>query len=268
MKYEDLEKYKSIITSYDYTVTNITEPTVAGSQHNLLIADTAAGKRIFKFNTRQVIQKNVAAAHLYNMRKIPVPNAIMGNVNNTYFETYRALNGITLDQAIKAGIGAQQIQQIYEHIITLIAKMDHIYPELLPQNPMNHIHNIGAHYVANNVSRIAAPIAKCALRSANRGPSRDSAVYHSGMTPKNTIVSSDGKFVGFVDLDEICVCNRNYAFAMMAAKYQQLGMDYTDLIKQYERVSNFTIDYPTVSGLVRKLNTIRHIMWKLQKRTK
>ena len=264
MKKDRFLQYKKAICAYRGDAVNVCEPQNTGTQHNLLMADTYNGKMAFKFNEYNIVQKNAAVSHIYNTRGIHVPDVKIAQSDDLFFETYRILDGITLAQAIKDGIGAQQIQNIYANIMALFAKMDRVYPSTLPQNEMNYVHNIGASYVANTIGRPASWLIKPLLKSVNRGPERDISVYHTGITPKNTIVSNDGHFVGFVDLDEACICNKNYAFAMMAAKYQEIGFDYTDLIKLYESVGRGKINREMVRKLVNASTAIKRTMWKLQ----
>ena len=143
-------------------------------------------------------------------------------------------------------------------------KMDRIYPSTLSPNDMNYVHNIGASYVASTIGRPASWLAKPLLKSINRGPQKDIAVYHSGITPKNTIISNDGHFIGLDDLDEVCICNRNYALAIMADKYQELGFNYSDLIKLYENIGRGKINQEMLCKLVNTIATIKRAVWKIQ----
>ena len=264
MDFDKKIQYEHAIKACVHGATNIREPQNTGSQRNLLIADTKTGTMAFKFNEYDIVQKNVAVSHIYNTRGITVPQLTIGQFQHVCFEQYSLLDGVTLAQAIKDGIGAQQIQNIYENIMTLFEKMDRVYPSALTPNPMNHVHNVGAHYVHHTICKPAGWVVKQVLKSVNRGPNCDIAVYHSGITPKNTIVTNDGKLVGFVDLDEACICNRNYAFAMMAAKYQEIGFNHTDLIKLYESMGRGKINREMVRKLVNASTAIKRTMWKIQ----
>ena len=97
---------------------------------------------------------------------------------------------------------------------------------------------------------------------------RDKALYHSGITPKNIIVDKNGKFSSFIDIDSVNVCSKEYAFQMMATKYQELGFDISDLITYYR---NTTHDLLQEKSIQRKMNLLasgKKLLWKMSQKRK
>ena len=91
--------------------------------------------------------------------------------------------------------------------------------------------------------------------------SDDYGIYHCGMTPKNVILDSDKKFHALLDLDEIAIADRNYAFAMMAAKYQKSGHNIMDLIQYYEEQTGIKLDHKKIKRIVETVNIGKHILY-------
>ena len=91
-------------------------------------------------------------------------------------------------------------------------------------------------------------------------------LYHSDITPKNIIVDNKGHFLGFVDVDSVNICSKNFAFATMAAKYKEMGFNPSELLADYRTLTHDTIDANYVNKYINLVATGKHILWKLRRR--
>ena len=97
---------------------------------------------------------------------------------------------------------------------------------------------------------------------ANYGNPKDIAIFHSDITPKNTVVSTDGHLVGFLDLDSAAISNINYAFGTMAAKYQQLGFNISELYDYFEGISDTKLNRTRINALANINNIAKKMLWQ------
>lgn len=79
-------------------------------------------------------------------------------------------------------------------------------------------------------------------------------------------MNADGKFAGLIDLDEVAISDRSYAFAMMAAKYQQLGYDLTELIDYYEHTTKNKLNHKKIKIIAELVNAGKLLLFRDVKR--
>lgn len=244
-------------------VVDIYEPHVCGTQHNVLIAKTSNNeKHVLKFSTPEIVQKNASVSKIYNIRGIPVPQINACTWRGLYFEEYKILPGKTLFEAIGNGMKQQQIKDVFQEIMLEFAKMIRVHPQLIENKPENYVHNIARENIASVNSPLLGNIFMGLVYALNIGNAKDFALCHSDITPKNVIVSDTGKLVGFIDMDSVCVCNKHYAFGMMAAKYQELGFDIKELFEQFEQISSTRINHARIETMASMCNLGKKILWK------
>ncbi len=262
MNIKDFTKYNKIIRATCPDVISTYEPKVAGAQNNVLFANTPNNVCVFKFGNADIVRKNEAVSRLYNIREIPVPQITAMAHDETTFEMYKKIPGITLFEAINQGIGAQQIKEVYREILMHFAKMSRAYPNLIPNIKMIDVHQIAKQNITDVNNKQMGQLFMMAVYLLNIGKRQDKAIYHSDITPKNIIVSEDGIFTGLIDIDNVCVCDKNYAFGAMAAKYQEIGFDAQDLIQEYERNTSDNINPARIKAIAKLHNVGKRTLWR------
>lgn len=262
MLMKDFTKYNNIIRTTCPDVISTHEPKVTGALNNVVFANTPNDAYVFKFGNADIIRKNEAASRLYNIREIPVPQITAMTHNETAFEMYKKIPGITLFEAINQGIGAQQIKDVYREILGHFAKMSRMYPSLLPNFEMIDVHQIAKQNITDVNSNRMGQLFMMAVYLLNMGDRQNKAIYHSDITPKNIIVSDTGVFTGLIDIDNVCVCDKNYAFGAMAAKYQEIGFDAQDLIQEYEKNTSDNINPARIKAIAKLHNMGKRILWR------
>ena len=242
--------------------TNIHAPSTTGAQNNVLIAKTQNGYTVFKFGTHALAKKNAIASQLYNIRGIPVPHVTAHNIDGICFEKYDMISGITLFEAIKNGMTDEQIKQVYNDILIEFDKMSHILPTYLNENLICNVHDIAMLNVSNTNNSVLGKLCMVLVYIMNIGHKQDLAIFHSDITPKNIIVSDDYKFKYFIDLDNVCVCNKNYAFSIMAAKYKELGLDVNELMNKYHQISHNRLPANKINRHVALAASVKRMLWQ------
>lgn len=249
-------------------ISNVRKPKITGTQNSVFFGCIDDNDIAFKFSAPAMVMKNATVSSLYKKHGIPVPIISANEHNGMFYEKYDVLPGCTFFEAIKDGMSAEQIKQVYREILIEFAKMSRISPRLISQEIIKDIHDVVYKHVSNVHNSAMAILFATVAYLLNMGRDANSALFHSDITPKNTIVSPDGHLVGFVDVDSVSACNKSYAFGALAAKYQELGFDMTELFDFYE---NNTVD-------ARKLNRDRimvnanvtnfgkRLMWKCSQR--
>ncbi len=241
---------------------NLRMPVVAGSQNNVIYAEIAGKTRVFKFGSADSVKKNAQISKLYKMHKIPCPQINIGEYNSLFFEEYELLPGTTLFEAIQNGMEANKIKQIYREIIEYFSKMDRIPGYIISDIPNKHAHEFAKQHITNTNGATLGQICMALVYMLNIGNNKNDAVYHSDITPKNTIVSADGHLVGFIDMDSVVVCNVNYAFGMLAAKYIQMGFDINELINIYNKFGTKKLSPKRIAFLADGMNFVKKQLWE------
>lgn len=253
--------YFSAIRSVIPYAYDIKSPKVRGNLNSVFIAQTQEETYICKFNHKHLAEKNAAASKMMIAHGIPVPKISIHSYRGSWFEIYRMIPGQTLYEHVGAGLPADKIRKIYDDILKYFARMSKINPSPLYKLECKYTHQVAKTNVADANNALLAQIVSGGVRLMNVGRTRNHGVYHTGITPKNVIISPDGNFAGFVDLDEVAICDIHYAFGTMASKYQQLGGNINDLITQYETISNQTLNRDRITAMVNINNFGKRMLW-------
>ena len=254
--------YRNAIVGKYPGAQNLRMPAVAGSLNNVIYAEINGKTRVFKFGTADSVKKNAHISKLYKIRKIPCPQINIGEYNGLFFEEYEQLPGVTLFEAIQNGMDANKIKQIYREIIDCFEKMSRIPEQQIINIPNRHAHEFTKQHITNVNGATLGQICTALVYVLNTGNKSDTALFHSDITPKNTIVSADGHLVGFIDIDSVVACNINYAFGMMAAKYVQMGFDINDLFNAYREIGTKKLNQMRISIMANGTNFIKTQLWK------
>lgn len=264
---DKLDNLKNILHRTYPTIRDVRCPDTCGQQNNVLFGTTPDGERAFKFSTPEMANKNTMASRIYQVRHINAPKINVIECGDVCIEEYSPLKGQTLHQAITQGIGAEQINKIYENILHDFVKMARIRPQYILSDASWKIHNITQKHVAQTNSNTMALLCAAVVYLLNAG--KDKALFHADITPKNIIVSDDGKYVGLVDMDAVSICNKNFAFGAMAAKYNEIGMNAEDLVKKYEQISTSdSLDLKRIQKMADLNAAGKKLLWQHAQRKK
>lgn len=264
MKTDTLYKYMAAIQAQHPGVWGFTTPDVSGTQNNILFAVVDDKEMVFKFGDKELVEKNEAVSKLYNIRQIPVPRIVARNQNDLYFEEYEKIQGRSLFEAMKRGMQDEQVKQVYQDILVCFEKMSRIAPSYINSNLKSTVHEVAKINIRNVNGEKVAQIFKFLVYMMNIFGRK--GLYHSDITPKNIIVDNKGHFLGFVDVDSVNICSKNFAFATMAAKYKEMGFNPSELLADYRTLTHDTIDANYVNKYINLVATGKHILWKLRRR--
>ena len=253
---------KNIIKSIYPNITNVQTPVISGAQDNILIANLDGADTVFKFSDVNLSKKNAAVCKLYAEYGIPVPAISAKYADGIYFEQYTKIAGKTLFEAINDGMPINQIKQIYHEILINFEKMSHISPTCISTHLKSKVHEIARINVSNANDKVLAKICILIVYLLNIGKKSNIGLYHSDITPKNVIISEDGHLQGFIDADNICICTKNHAFGMMAAKYEEMGFDINDLMTDYYKISSERLPVNNITSRVKVANIGKKLLWK------
>lgn len=254
--------YQDAIRSRRGDATNIREPRIRGSQRNVLFADTPDGARVFKFSSPELVVKDEKISNQYKMAGIPVPNITSHQYRGLSFEEYPIIPGRTLYEAIGDGIGADDIRRIYRQILDNFAKMARVRAGSLPHENINLAHYVARENVSTANNRTLGNVIWMLVYLMNLGADKNIGLFHFDITPKNVIISDDGHLAGFIDIETVGICNKNFAFGMMAAKYQQLGFDINELVDYYENITGDKLNRTRIATISNLSNAGKAFLWK------
>lgn len=245
----------SAIFSTKMHIDGIYSPAVRGALRNVFVAKTVDdGDFIFKLNHKDLAIKNAKVSEIYNKYNIRVPEIELVFHKKLCFEKYKMIQGNTLFEEVHNGLTTEQVQDVYAEILEQFAKMSEIAPAELNDIKYSKINQVVYRNAKDTNGALSAKVASVAVRLANRGKAENKALFHCGITPKNIILDSKGKFNSFIDIDEIAMADINYAFAIMASKYQKLGFDINELVDTYEIATGQKLDYKKIQFMTKTNN--------------
>lgn len=67
-------------------------------------------------------------------------------------------------------------------------------------------------------------------------------------------------------MDEVAISDQHYAFAMMAAKYQQMGFNISELMDLYEQTTARKLNRARIKAMCNITNMGKHVMWQLSQK--
>ncbi len=217
-KFNDADIVRQAIPTAD----NIRMPNIRGAQKNVYLADTVNGTYVCKINHPDLAAKNMTVSSVLRAHKIPVPEVSLYCMGDKWCEVYKMAEGKTLHECVRDGMSPRQLHAIYVEAVSYLVRMSKINWRNYATNDTWHIENVARRNVTDVNGPVLGTIAGCAVRALNHGGAAVCGLYHAGLTPKNIIVGDDGAISALVDLDEVAVCNPDYAFGVMLAKYSQM----------------------------------------------
>lgn len=248
---QDYEKFVGVCPNAKYEILG----------QNTVCAHENGAKTVLKQENPLMAEKNAAVSRIYRFRKIAVPHITACEhsgaepVDSTiYYEKYDMIPGVSLTDAVKQGIGADDIIRVYDQALLEFIKMRRVQPWMLvDENPYDlNGYNMFRGAIADGIKPFDF-VGRNALEMAcniNEPDREDVALFHCDITPDNMIVSSDGHFQGLVNLGKACICDRTFAFSAMAASYKDLGFDVGSLRRKYEMLGGQKLNPFSVSTMV------------------
>lgn len=253
----------SAIFSTQLHIDGIYSPVIQGAMKNVFVAKTVDdGDYVFKLNHKDLAIKNAKVSEIYNKYNIRVPEIELIFHKKLCFEKYKMVSGKTLFEEYHKGLTKEQIQAVYAEILEQFAKMSELAPADLRDMKYSTIDQVAYRDIKDSNSTMTAKAFAAAIKFANRGKSEDKALFHCGIAPKNIILNDKGNFNSFVDIDKIAMSDINYAFAIMAAKYKQLGFDTNELIDTYELFMGQKLDHKKIQFMINMNNFGKNLLWK------
>lgn len=247
------------------TANSVRPPKIPGSLNSVFIAKSGTNghETVFKFNHRDMAIKNAIVAEILNDNGVPAPRINLYSDGAQWCEVYPLIPGRTLYECVNDGMSNQAIDAVYNELLELFRRMSKI-----DWRAVENIHGIHTHQVARtNITdvnnRAIAYLFSGAVRAVNNGDIRERGLYHCGITPKNVIIGPGGYVAGLIDMDEVAIADKNYAFGMMAAKYQQLRGQTTPLINHYQELSGQILRHRSINAISRATNISKAVMWHM-----
>lgn len=262
MNKKTTESYYNILRAALPNAYSIRQPKIPGSLRSVFLTDEGNETYVYKFNHFEMGIKNVVVSTLMREQGIHVPNVCLLKQNGHYIEKYNIIPGKTLYEHIGAGMPHDKVRTLYREIVQNFAKMSNVDMNAVGCLLYRDIHQVAKQNVSDVNNKILAELISTFVRLLNICRAQNRGIYHTNVTPKNIIVTDDGQLSGFVDMDEIAICNPNYAFANMAAKYEQLGHNADDLINYYEQISGKHLNRQSVRTMINLSNFGKRMLWK------
>ena len=257
----DKTKYFSAVRSVIPYAFDICQPRIQGSLRSVFIVKSADGDFICKFNHREMAIKNATVASVLLDHGVPAPQISVHNYKEFWFELYPMIRGQTLYEYVGQGMNYIKMQHAYKSLVDGFARMDEINVSALNDLKYKYTHQVAKQNITDTNNRIMANVFSGAVRLMNRGTNAHMGVYHCGITPKNVILDENGKFAALLDLDEVAIADINYAFAMMAGKYQKIGNNPMDLVDYYECRTGRKLNHKKIQKLANLTNVGKYLLW-------
>ena len=179
-----------------------------------------------------------------------------------WFEAYPTLAGDTLYECVGRGATKTELESIYHQAIYYFEKMSQIDFSDIYFGNLKSAHQTAYNDTTATNGAIMGNLVAMFVRLMNIGMPASHGLYHHGMTPKNILVSPNGKITGLLDIDEVSVCNKNYAFGVLAAKASLIGININALCDKYERTTGQKLNRHQISAIAAIQNMGRNILYK------
>lgn len=212
-------------------------PIVRDKLHQVFIANTNNGEYICKFNYKDIVMKNMKISSLLSENNIKGPESTAHVYKSYWFEVYKMIPGKPLCEFIDAGLPKEQIQKIYKSVVKEFIKISKIDYNTFSHYACKNIHDVVKLKFSNKYNSVIGYILGRLVFLLNASKKQKVSLYHCGISPKNILLDNNGKFVSLINLEDIAIASKNYAFSVMASEYKKLGLDVSDLFKIYEQKS-------------------------------
>lgn len=258
-----LEFYETAICQTIPNVCHISRPNIRGNKDNVLFAKTTYGAQYtFKFNGFESAFRNSSVSHALIAAGIPAPDIHEFECDGHWFEAYPTLPGDTLYECVGHGATKTELESIYHQAIHYLGQMSHIDFDDIYFGNLKYAYQTARNDTTATNGALLGNLTGLFVQLMNIGMPSSHGLYHHGMTPKNILISKNGTITGLLDIDEVGICNKNYAFGVLAAKASLIGMDVNSLCHKYETMTGQKLNRHQVSAIVAIQNLGRNILYK------
>jgi len=260
------EFYKTAIYHAFHGVIDVRYPNIRGAQNNLFFVKTNECEYVAKLGSRDMVIKNCAAGRLFAANNIPVPDIKISTYDGKWIEAYPMIPGRTLFERIRSGMPESLVKRAYTDILTHFAAMEQIQTkQFATDSKARRIYDMAHENIKHTNGRVMASVMRTAAYMLNCGRRQNTGLYHTDITPKNVIVDEKGRLVSFLDLDGITLCNRHFAFAVLADKWTELGFDTRELFDKYEYISGRPLNRPRITTMLNIVHFGKYLMYHTRK---
>lgn len=263
-----MSKKVSITDMIPDAMHNLRIPAVRGSLNSVIIAKSGSDNSefVYKHNHPKMAVKNAIVAQMLNARGITAPKITVCTYGTHCFEKYPIISGKTLYEHINSGMPNNKIRTVYHELVKTLAKMSGINFHPLVNMQYTYTYQVARANVSDVNNQLMGTLYSGAVRLMNTGNISNRGLYHCGITPKNVIIDDDWHIAGLVDMDEVAISDQHYAFAMMAAKYQQMGFNISELMDLYEQTTARKLNRARINAMCNITNMGKHVMWQLSQK--
>lgn len=243
---KNLSVYFDAINSAYPDVDCITSPKF-GASKIVLFGDAGDKRRVFKFNTGAMANKNLLVSRILQENNIPAPVITVHNFNDMYFESYEYSENQTFYERIQNGMSQDSIKNVFYAALQYQHKMSSINPIALQGVQCNQLHqtiDCRDKYGKKSIGRTALCKYTHLL---NRGPQM---LHHCDVTPKNILVAPNDTFFQFLDLDSVSLSSESFGLAACALSYRLLNYDIMEFYDLYSRISGKQLNCAKISFLI------------------
>lgn len=261
---DQFDFYKSIIIQTLPQVSNVWRPKISGAKDNVVFAQTYCRSPgyVFKFQPKDVVIRNSSVAYVLRNAGIPAPVITVQEYDNQWFEMYPIIHGQTLHEYVATKTNYTDIRHIYTELLKLVKKMSDINFSDIDFGNIKYAYQTAYNDTVQTNGKTLGKMTEIAVRMMNIGPASDYGLYHHGLTPKNVIISDNGKISGILDIDEVGICNKNYVLGVLCAKAQLIGLDIKSLCDEYEFISGQPLNRTRIERIVHIQNFGRNLLYK------
>ena len=255
----------NILAGAQVGVHDVHSPKIPGSLNNTFIAQSTTDNKntVYKLNHRDMAVKNAAVAKMLREHGVPAPDVTATQVGAQWFEVYPFIPGKTLYECVGDGMGGDEIDAVYAELAEMFYRTTKIDWRPIYNMKFSQTHHVARRNISDVNNPIVGTLFSGAVMMMNIGKAYNYGLCHCGITPKNVIIGPDGHVAALIDMDEVAIADKNYAFGMMAAKYYQLRGRMDNLVDHYELISGQSLNTAKVYTIANLTNMGKHIMWHM-----
>lgn len=215
--------YSHAILNYAPQTTEISAPTISGTQANIFIAKSKKEKQIFRYKSDETSLRNLNISKILFGHGIHVPHTKIFFYKQRALEVYPYIPGRTLFEYIQDGMTTLEIERVYLEIALEMKQMGQI-----PISKFDNIKNKNCAQVAkyNILTKTQNPILAHSVfygtQILNNGPK---TICHCDLNPRNIVLDTKHHLAGILDLDAISVANINFSVALCGYNLKHVGQN-------------------------------------------
>ena len=222
-----------------------------------LFTTTEYGQRfIYKISDSKTAMHNLLLSQILAKNNIPVPDSKIFVSENTYFEKYKAIPGVTASLVIANDLlNHQDILEILQKILALDKQISDIKLNdttlaselvLCNRRKNHHVKTYGKFF-----ANIYYQINKKQTMSGNV------SLHHFDLNPSNILLDENNNIRALLDLDSITICNEYPMLLQILSFWPNISVD--EIAEIYKKTFNRDINIKHLKHLVRLRKIKKHI---------